>query len=188
MQKTTQLTIRCCHFQRCDQEFIDHIRFLGSLATITSLHIEINEFAIDILILFLQLLPNLDTLTLVLTNSSGVTLLTQNQIERIDALSKISQIIKVNIEQHVLLNHIDVLMNLCPRMQFLRIRCQNSSHMESLLRLILMRRRSTLSSLYFVIANADESMVIQLQTLIFSEKLLEHYTIQRMGDHIALYW
>lgn len=181
----TQLTIRGCHLQRCDQWFIDHIRFLANLAAITSLHIEMNEFSIDVLLSFLELLPHLDALTIVLTNSSGITSLVQGQI---DTLPKMNHITKVNIEQHVLLNHVDILMNLCLQMQFLRIHCRNYSQMEYLLRLVLMRKKSSLSTLYFVMTNADESMVIQLQKFIVSEKLLEHYRIQRIGDQIALYW
>lgn len=184
----TQLTIRRCRSQICVENFFDHIRFLGRLTPITSLQIQINEFSTGILSSFLQLLPNLDTLTLILSNSSTIISSAQDQREWIDALSKINHIVRVNIKQHVLWEHIDILINLCPQMQFLRIQCENYSHMECLLRLILIRRKSSLSSLHFVIANADESMVIQLKTLIFSEKLLERYEMQRKGDQIALYW
>ena len=123
-QTITQLTIRGCHFPSCDQWFIDHIRFIASLAPVTSLSVEMNQFSIDVLISFLQLLPNLDALTIVPTNSSGLTLLTQDQVERIDTLSKINQITKVNVEQHVFLSHIDILINLCLQIQFWRVHCQ----------------------------------------------------------------
>lgn len=184
----TQLTISRWDSQMCDQDFFAYSHFVGNLPTITSLHIAIHGFFTTILTLLFQSLPHLDTLTLILSGSSTTAPFSQDQLERIDAVSKINHIVRINIKQHVLWEHIDILINLCPQMQFLRIQCENYSHMECLLRLILIRRKSSLSSLHFVIANADESMVIQLKTLIFSEKLLERYEMQRKGDQIALYW
>ena len=184
----TRLTIRDYRFRKYDQWFMDSIRFLASLTTITTLHIEINAFSIDILISFLQLLPNLDALIMVLTNPSDITPLTQDQIDRIATLSKMNQITKVNVEQHVLSSHIDILTDLCLQMQFLRVHCRDYSQMEDLLRLISMRKKSSLESLCFVMPNIDGAVVRQLQTFIVSEKLLEHYQIQCMGDQIALCW
>jgi len=86
------------------------------------------------------------------------------------------------------LNRVDILINLCPQIEYLQIQCRNYIDLESMIRLILMKRKSNLSSLCFWIAEADEFMVKNLQTMIYFEKLLINYTIQRIHDRIYLQW
>jgi hypothetical protein len=180
-----QLTVRGCHFATYDQCFIDYIQFISSLVNITSLHIEFNYFSIDILLQFFHLLPNLDSLTIVFTVLNQVRTLAQEQIDMIPKMNKLT---KVNIEQMVDLTRVDILINLCPQIECLQVKCRNYFELESVLRLILMKKTSALSSIGFGIAEADDSMIKTLQTIIHFEKLLINYTIQRIDNRILLNW
>jgi hypothetical protein len=184
----SQLTIRNCHFVQCEQWFIDYIRSITSLAEITSLHIEFKDFSINILVQFLHLLPNLDSLTIVFMSSNIIRQLTKEQINMIHTASNMNQITKVNIEQMVDLSRIDILINLCSQMEYLQVQCRNDIDLESVIRLILMKRKSNLYSLCFWISDADDSMVKKLQTIIYFDRLLFNYTIQRLHDRIYLQW
>ncbi len=188
LKSISQLTIRNCHFEKCEQWYIDYIRFISSLTKITSLYIEFNYFSIDILIQFLHLLSNLDSLTIIFMSSNRIKQLTEEQINRIHTVSKMNKITNVNIKHMVDLNRVDILINLCPQIEYLQIQCRNYIDLESMIRLILMKRKSNLSSLCFRIAEADEFMVKNLQTMIYFEKLLINYTIQRIHDRIYLQW
>jgi hypothetical protein len=180
-----QLTVRGCHLAKYDQWFIDYIQFISSLVNITSLHIEFNYFSLDILLQFFHRLSNLDSLTIVFTVLNQIQPLTQEQI---DMISKMNKLTKINIEQMVDLTRIDILINLCLQIECLQVKCRNYSELESILRLILMKRKSALSSICFGISEADDSIVKKLQTIIDSEKLLVNYTIQRIDHRIVLNW
>jgi hypothetical protein len=184
----SQLTIRGCRFTRCNQEFIDHIRFISSLTKITDLHIELNYFSIDILAQFLHLLPNLDSFTIVSNNSNQIIELTEEQINMIHAASNMNKITTMTIEQIIDLNQVEILINLCSRMEYLQIKCSEYTILESIIRLILMKRKPYLYSLCIWISEADDSMVKKLQTMIGFEKLLVNYAIQRLCDRIYLQW
>ncbi len=179
----SQLTIRSCHFEKCDQWFIDYIRSISSLTIITSLYIEFSYFSIDILVQFLHLLPHLDSLTIIFMISNQI-----KQIPMIHTASIMNKITKVNIEQMVDLNRVDILINLCHQMEYLQVQCTNYNDLESIIRLILMKRKSNLSSLCFYIPKADDLMVKNLQTMIYFEKFLINYTIQRLHNRIYLHW
>ncbi len=184
----SQLTICKCYLEKCDQWFIDYIRCISTLAKITSLYIQLNYFSLDIFAQCLLLLPNLDSLRMVFMVSNRIEQLTEEQIHIIHAASKMNKITKMNIEQMVDLNQVDIFINLCPQIEYLQAKCRNYIDLESIIRSILLKGNSYLSSLCFLISEADDLMVKKLQTMIGLEKLLVHYTIQRVYDRIYLQW
>jgi hypothetical protein len=103
-------------------------------------------------------------------------------------IPKMNKLTKVNIEQMVDLTRVDILINLCPQIECLQVKCRNYFELEPMLRLILMKKPSALSSICFGIAEADDSMIKTLQTIIHFEKLLINYTIQRIDNRIVLNW
>jgi hypothetical protein len=181
----SQLTLWNCFFSH-HQSCIDHIRFVSSLTQITCLRIAFPQFSIDMLVQFLNLLPYLDSLTVIHMLSNEVTVLTE---EKIDTNNKIT---KVNIESMAELNEVDILINLCPHMEYLQVKCRTSNDLELIIYLISTRRNMNyiphLHSLCLWLPEANDQMVKQLQTKIDVKKLLVHYTIKRICDKIYLQW
>ncbi|CAF4944798.1 unnamed protein product [Rotaria sp. Silwood1] len=184
----SQLIVRGCHFTQCNDWFINYIRFISSLATITCLDIEFKYFSIDILVQFLHLLPNLDLLTIAIMFSNQNIKLTEEQVNMIRTISSMNQIIKMNIEQVFEPNQIDILINLCPQLEYLNIQCKNYMNLEFIIHVILMKRNANLHFLCFSIPEADDQMVKKLQTMIYLNKLSVNYTIQRCRNKIYLQW
>jgi hypothetical protein len=184
----SQFTVRHCHFEQYHGWFLPYIQFLSSLTEITSLHIELKYFSIDILVRFLNQLYNLDSLTIVFLSSNQIVKLTEEQFKMIHQASKMNKITKMNIISEIELNQIDILMNLCPQMEYLHVKCRNYMELECIIRLILMKRKSNLYLLCFWISKADDQMVKKLQTMIYLEKLIVNYRIQRIHNRIYLQW
>jgi len=184
----SQFTIRNCHFEQCHGWFLPYIQFISSLTEISSLHIEFKYFSIDILVQLLNQLFNLDSLTIVFLFSNQIVKLTEEQINMIHQASKMNKITKMNIISEIEFNQVDILMNLCPQMEYLHVKCRNYIELEYIIRLILMKRKSNLYLLCFWISEADDQMVKKLQTMIYLEKLLVNYRIQRLHNRIYLQW
>lgn len=185
---SSQLTIKNCHFEEYEECFIDYIQSISSLAKTTSLYIEFTYFSIEVLIQFLHLLPNLGSLIIIFKKSNQIKQLTEKQISLIHTISNMNKITKINLEEMFDINHIEILLNLCPQMQDFQIQCTNYMDLQTIIRLILLKRKSNLSSLCFSITKSDEIMVKNIQTMIYSEKLLVNYTIHRIHDRIYLQW
>jgi hypothetical protein len=93
----------------------------------------------------------------------------------------------MNIEQVTELNHVDILIHLFPQIEYLQVKCGNYLKLEPIVRLVLMKRGSKLNSLCFGVPDADDSMVKKLQTMIYFEKLLANYKIQRVYNRIYIF-
>jgi hypothetical protein len=184
----SRLTVRGYHLSDyCNQMFIDYIRLASSFTKITYLHFEFDSFSIDLLVQILNILPSLDSLTILFVSSDQITELTEEKINMIYATSTMNKITKLNI-QMIELNYVEIFLNLCPRMEYLQIKCRNYTDLELIIRLILMKRKSNLYSLCFWMSKADDSMVKKLQAMISFEKLLVTYKIQRVYNRIYLQW
>ena len=184
----SQLTIRTCHLTRYYPWHINYIQSISSLTKITCLCIKIEYFSIEIFAQFLHLLPDLDTLTIIFMCSNRITKLTEEQMNIIRSASSTNRITKINIEQMNEFNQIDVLIEFCPRVEYLRVKCRNYIDLEVILHLILMKRKSNIYLLCFCMSEVDESTVARIQTMIHLEKLLANYKIQYLHNKIYLQW
>ncbi|CAF3714784.1 unnamed protein product [Rotaria socialis] len=184
----SQLTVHKCRIAHPAQWFVHSIRFVSSLAKISCLHIEFKYFSIAVLIEFLHLLPNLDSLTLFIHFSNQTMKLTEEQNNMIRATSTMNQIIKINVEQAFELNQIDLFIDLCPRIEYINIQCKDYIQLESIIRLILTKNNCNLQFLYFSIPDADDEMVQKIKAIIYSEQSVVPFKIQRISKNIYLQW
>ena len=136
----SQLTLQCCQWKTNTDLLTDYLQFLSSISKITSIQIEFECFAIDVLLHFIHLFPDLDLLTIKFMNLNPIQELTNEQISQIYFLAEDNKITKVKIEQMVDLNRIEILLDLCSQMEDLQIPCRNYSELESILRLILTKK------------------------------------------------
>jgi hypothetical protein len=90
------------------------------------------------------------------------------------------------------IEEVDILIKLCPQMNYLQINNINNIDVEVFLKEILIRMIGNfdycLRSLCFRIPTADDQMVQKLEKFIDYEKLLVDYTIKRICDNIHLQW
>jgi len=115
-----------------------------------------------------------------------------DETELISLISNKNQITKVNMEKISNINEICFLLELCPRMIYLKIDFINNIDMELFLRIILLKIKTKcnhqLRLLCFSIQAADDQMIKTLQTMITFEKLLLDYTIKRIQKNVYLQW
>ncbi|CAF2030643.1 unnamed protein product [Rotaria magnacalcarata] len=184
----SQLTVHECRIPHPAQWFAHYIRFVSSLAKITCLHIEFKYFSIVVLVEFLHLLPHLDSLTLFIHFSNQNMKLTQEQNNTIRAMPTMNQIMKINVEQVFDLNHIDLFIDLCPRIEYINIQCKDYIQLESIIRLVLTKNNCNLQFLFFSIPIADDEMVQKIKAIISSEQSAVSFKIQRISNKIYLQW
>ncbi|CAF1259413.1 unnamed protein product [Adineta steineri] len=149
------------------------------------------EASIRHLIYLIKVLPDLTTLKihdLVLKEQN----LSTNETDIFLFISKTNKITKVYLENMTGIEQVDILIKLCPRMNYLQINNINDMEVELFLKEILSIQMedidNCLCSLCFRIPLLDDQMMETLEEMIDHEKLLINYTIKRVCDNIYLHW
>lgn len=184
----SQLIVHGCDSTRTYHHLTENMRFISSLTNLTSLHIEFRNFSIDILLQFLHILPYLDSLTISILISSRDIKFTTDQIQMFNTTLNTNQITKLNIEHVCNLNDINILINLCPRIQYLNLKCKPGNQLESIMHLILTKRNCSLRVLCLSILEADDQIVECIKSIVNQYKQTVHYRIQRCHNKIFLQW
>ncbi|CAF0955420.1 unnamed protein product [Rotaria sordida] len=176
-------------YYRSVQEYICSI---ATLVQFTSLHIDLCYFSISILLQLLNILPNLDSLTITSGLPEKTKILSKEQINMFRSVSSHNKITKVNLEQITELDQIHILMDLCFHMCDLQVKCRNIFDGKWLVRYVLNKRNTNfipyLCSICLWISEANNEMMNNLQIIIDTEKLIDNYTIKRICDKIYLRW
>jgi hypothetical protein len=167
---------------------------VNSVLTVTDIyHLDISPTSIFIgqLIYLLAVLPTLVTLKLHSLSTSERNLL-EEEVDMCVLISKRNKITKVYLEKMMDTEEVDILIKLCPQMNYLQINNINNIDVEVFLKEILIEMigdfNDHLRSLYFRIPTVDDQMVQKLEEMIDNEKLLVDYTIKRVHDNIHLQW
>ncbi|CAF4349219.1 unnamed protein product [Rotaria sp. Silwood2] len=169
-----------------------YICSIAALVQFTSLHIDLCHFSISILIQFLNMLPNLDSLTITSEFPEKAKILSKEQINMFHFVSSNNKITKVNLEQMTELDQIHIIMDLCFHMCDLQVKCRNIFDGKWLIRYVINKRNTNfiphLCSICLWISEANDEMMSNLQIIIDIEKLIDNYTIKRICDKIYLRW
>jgi hypothetical protein len=141
--------------------------------------------SVDILLEFINCLPNLHALSV-----SCLTLLESNI--SIKEISNKNQITKVNLEKMEIFEQIQFLIDLCPHIEYFQVGCVKNFNLDILKQFLLIKNNMTkilkLHSLCLCIPSADEKMIEKFQAMIDLEKLLSNYSIKRVLDQIYFQW
>ena len=172
-----------------DRLLENFIRSINASVKFTNLHIHLRyHFSISTIIYYLNLLSNLDSLTITYTFRELSKLLSNNQNDNFHSLPINNKITKVNLELITELDSVHALMDLFPQMRYLQVKCDNFVGVKSLILHILKKKNTKfLSYLYSIclwIKEADDYMINPLKKLIHTEKLVSNYTIKRICDKI----
>ncbi|CAF1564677.1 unnamed protein product, partial [Rotaria sp. Silwood1] len=180
---------------RCDfeqyQSFIENIKSLFQFVHITSLNIDLRYSTINLLIHFIYDLPNLNSLCMSCLPLLEVNISADTQ-SKLQSISINNKITRVNLEKLIEIKQLQFIINLCQRLEFLQVECTNNVNIELVIRFIMMSYRT--KSLLFIhllclhFPTADQKMIVKIQKIIDSEKLLNDYSIKRNLDKIYLQW
>jgi hypothetical protein len=186
VNSSVQLILRNIQFEErfpLLKSYIDHILTIEQIY-----HLEISEVFMNTFIQIINLLPKLDSLKISSLSLKQSKSLFTNETELINQ----NQITKVNLETINNIEEVYFLLELCPRIVYLKIDFINNIDMELFVRDILIKINTKsnhqLRLLCFSISAADDQMIKTLQTMIRSEKLLLDYTIKRILNNIYLEW
>lgn len=161
-------------------------------AKFTSLHLKLYQFSITMLTQILRILPDLDSLTIMSEIPEDTKLLSEEQDDMFRYISTSNIITKVNLEQISELDQIHILLNLCPRIRNLQVKCRKFADAEWLIRYILTKQNTNfVPHLYLIciwISAADDKIMNNLQRIIINEKLIENFSIKRICDRIYFQW
>ncbi|CAF2937862.1 unnamed protein product, partial [Rotaria sp. Silwood2] len=180
---------------RCDFEqyqfIIENIKSLFQLVQITYLNIDLRYSSIDLLIDVMYNLPNLNSLCMSCLPLLEVNISADKQ-SKLQSISSNNKITKVNFEKLVEIKQLQFIINLCQRLEFLQVECTNNVNIELVIRYIIMKYRTkTLLFIHLLCLHfptADQKMIVIIQKIIDSEKLLNDYSIKRNLDKIYLRW
>ncbi|CAF1233529.1 unnamed protein product [Rotaria sp. Silwood1] len=166
---------------------MDLNRFLP-LQQLTKLTIECHHFSFEQLIELLQFTPNvhvlkLDSILLYRTNSLSIQ---QNDLSKL--VSKINTITKVTISKEITLEKIQLFTTVFPRIEYLTINLYKED-LQPIARFLLSKSHNNtryLSSL--CISKQRNDLMIILENLIKSKKLLRDYTLKVINRKLYLWW
>ncbi|CAF2814620.1 unnamed protein product [Rotaria sp. Silwood2] len=155
-------------------------------------HLKIsNKLFNGALIEILYLLPELDSLQISSVSLSHLRYLSIDEVE-LDSISKKNQITKVCLDKMFTIEEIYFLIELFPRMTYLKVDIINNMNIELFVRLILIKiiekSNYQLRLLSFCVVAADDEIIEKLNKMINYEKLLLNYKTKRILDNIYLQW
>ncbi len=176
-----------------DQPLENFIRSINASVKFTNLHIDLCYFfPISILNHYLNLLSDLDSLTITSTLPGEIKVLSNNQDDNFHSLSINNKITKVNLEQITELDQVYILMDLFPQIRYLQVKFDNTIDINSFILYILKKQNTKfLPHLYSIclwVKEANDNMINDLKKLIYTEKLVSYYTIKFICDKIYFQW
>ena len=167
--------------------FIDKFSPLLLAIQFTSLFISSSKFSIEIFVQIINLLPNLDSLNVFYLSLPKTTSLSYEDIESLRLLSINNKIRR--IWQLMDFETVELFTDLCPHMEYFKVRGVESNDLENLVRLILRKTITHIRQLHsvcFYVYDANDQITYDLQKIIESEKLL--FRVTRKCNDIFLQW
>ncbi|CAF4075024.1 unnamed protein product, partial [Rotaria sordida] len=86
---------------------------------------------------------------------------------------------------------IQLLINLCPRMQYFEVDCMSNTDLKKFMTFILINQMTHIPNLRFLslnVPNANENMIKNIAMTIELETIISNYKIQRIGNKFFLHW
>jgi hypothetical protein len=189
---STLLTINSFDSTQIGLAFDDIIRPFFSTIPFTHLNVDYHDMSFSTLIELLQLVPHLDYLKVSSIAASAGDRLSSEQAETFRLISNNNKITKIYINRLKDIAEADLIVDLCPHMEYLEIGCANNVDPELLVVCVLINQNINciphLRTLCVRVQNGNQNLIENLQQIINAEKLLKDFTINRMGNNIILQW
>ncbi len=170
-----------------DPTIISKLSAIIPLTQLVHLCFDHNPFPIGLMLDILDRAINVHTLVLHNTKMLDIKTLTFEQTQILHSLFIKNQIRKISLDVQCKLRHYKFLINLCPRLKYLKMKLPEKY--ESILRYLLNQSRNKKSQLCLLcISNIDKIFFKQTQTIIDREKLLNDYSIELIGNELYRWW
>jgi hypothetical protein len=181
LPQLTRLTLTGTHYKRSDS-FISDLSCIVPLAQVTELVLLCDSFRMNQLIELLHLAFNLRILTLLASTRCPIsdedTILLMNHESNEDMPNR----------GLLTLKHVQALMRVCPRLQFLEMTV-NENYLELIVRFLLLLDTSKSHHLCLLaLRDAHHGMIRRLHKMIDVEKLIEQYTLEHISNTAYLWW
>jgi hypothetical protein len=190
--KSSRLSISSISLGEYYDLFIMDIKSVLDVTQIHHLEISKQKICIDILMQITNALPQVTTMKL---HSLSLDQPRDSETEELivfPSTTSTNQITKVYLEKMFAIEEIYSLMKLCPYMSYIKIDSFDNMNAGMFIRNVLKRIKHDSNlhlRLLFIRAPAtNDSMIKTLETMKNDEKLLDDYTIKRVGDYIFLQW
>jgi hypothetical protein len=183
----TQLSIKK-KFNGYNRLFFNHFKMTLPMMHITHLDADLTHMSMDALSKLVNLLPNLSSLGLSSLSSLNKNHFSMKNDETICSIINNNQITELSIEQMTSTAQAHFVINLCPHLQYLHIRCTADIGLAFLLQVILMEKNKFIPNLVLIQLDLIETNDDILQKLLDHEKVLCNCSIKCVNDTIYLYW
>ncbi|CAF1365485.1 unnamed protein product [Rotaria sordida] len=186
-------TVTCLAFESIPEDTlskqIEHVLIITQIYYLEILEKNISIFQ---MIQVINLLPDLTTLKIHSLSTDETSEFTVDEIFILCSMKETSQITKVFLEEINHMKELDFLFTLCPYMEYFRIEKMNFIDIQAFLRIFLKKinrfDNHHLRALCFEFSTADDLIIQNIQDMINSDKLLSHFTIERLRNLIYLQW
>ena len=175
----------------------DRLKFVAikrtlKIAQIYHLTITKENISIRTLIRTIELLPDLQTLTIESLSLDQSKPFSPEELHKFSRTKNTGKMTKVSLQRLNSVNDIDFLMALCPAITHLKVVYINNMTIGFYFRFMLKKidrdGHRSLRSLSFFHPTADDQLVKNLEKMITNEHLLDNYSIKRVSNEIRLQW
>ncbi|CAF3013301.1 unnamed protein product [Rotaria sp. Silwood2] len=182
-----QLTIKH-HFETSDDSIPTTLHRMIPLKQLTKLVIECYKFSFVEIFQLLRLTPNLYAFKLDHVSFSDINLNVIKQNEVFQYVSKRNKIKILDFCVWCSLNEIQLVMNLFPQLEYLKIG-MNRKEIQSIIRFLLLKTNDKTQHLFFLcILRIPKIYLKKLNVLIKSENLLHDYRSKFINRDLYLWW
>ncbi|CAF2917603.1 unnamed protein product [Rotaria sp. Silwood2] len=182
-----QLTIKY-HFETSNDSVPKPLRRMIPLKQLTKLVIECYKFSFAEIIQLLRFTPNLYALKLDYLPFSGINLNVIKQNEVFQYVSNRNKIKILDFRVWYSLNEIQLVVNLFPRLEYLKIGL-NRKEIQSIVRFLLSKTNVKTQYVFFLcVLRIPKICLKELNVLIKSENLLNDYCSKFINRDLYLWW
>jgi len=172
--------------------FMILINHILAVAQIYHLEISKKNVFIGILIEIINQLPELNSLKIHSLSLYDPNNSYEEEVETFCSTEDTTKITQVYLEEINDIKDVYLIMALCPYMTYLKVNRLNNMDIKCYLRNIFKKIKHNgnehLRLLCFRVPAADDKIIIMLEKMINSKKLIINYTIKRVCDNIYLQW
>jgi hypothetical protein len=184
----TQLTFCKNCIDGYDEHLIDSLRRTIPLIRLTTLNMNNIYSELGILINILQLTPNIHTLTWVHIHDSPKDLLSIQDSETFRLVSKQNQIKNIIIKHDYTKKMMEVLINLCPRVQYISFGYSRRSLDATVYYLLSEIKEATSHLFSLCIFSASPKWIGEWEELIKSREVFDDYSTKAIDGKYYIWW
>jgi hypothetical protein len=185
--KVTKVTL----YDSCiDSNWFTDTQFssIMSLTQLNSLTIYTSMIKLNVIVDMLRLTPNVHTITFTFTTMRGKELSSLQESETFQYVASHNRIKAIVFKQYYTMKIVQIMMNLCPRLQYLVFVISQNSLDPTFRYLLTETNQTTRDRFSICIYDVNAKQIEKLQTMIESQELVNNYLIKIVNDKFYFKW